>query len=116
MSDYTGQQIYYQSVRQNREDFLTVKDYIWRWDTDWFWCSRAFGVQNKIIRRLWPRRYRRSDVYRKLVAFDQEVRPDRGAQREPAAARSARSVIQDVEIPVGPGRRVPRVLRRAGAR
>ncbi len=19
-------------------------DYLWRWDTDWFWCSRAFGV------------------------------------------------------------------------
>ena len=26
-------------------DYLTVRDYLWRWDTDWFWCSRAFGVQ-----------------------------------------------------------------------
>jgi len=102
VSDYTGQQIYYQSVRQTREDFLTVKDYIWRWDTDWFWCSRAFGVQNKVIRRLWPSRYRRSDVYRKLVAFDRKygltavLNENRGRpQRE--------MVIQDVEIPVDRG-------------
>ena len=24
----------------DREDFLTIRDYLWRWDTDWFWCSR----------------------------------------------------------------------------
>jgi hypothetical protein len=53
-----------------RRTFLTIRDYLWRWDTDWFWCSRPFGVQKPLIRRLWPRRYRRSDVYRKLVAFD----------------------------------------------
>src|SRR6266702_601792 len=41
-SDYTGQQIYYQSVRRDKEDFLAIRDYLWRWDTDWFWCSRPF--------------------------------------------------------------------------
>ena len=55
-------------------DYLTVRDYLWRWDTDWFWCSRAFGVQQPLVRRLWPRRYRRSDVYRRLVAFDRRHR------------------------------------------
>ena len=69
-SDYTGQQVYYQSIRRDKEDFLTIRDYLWRWDTDWFWCSRPFGVQKPMVRRLWPRRYRRSDVYRKLVALD----------------------------------------------
>ena len=69
-SDYTGQQIYYDSVRRDKEDFLTIRDYLWRWDTDWFWCSRPFGVQKPLVRRMWPRRYRRSDVYRKLVALD----------------------------------------------
>jgi len=51
LSDYNGQQIYYQSVRGPREDFLTIRDYLWRWDTDWFWCSRPFGVQHPAIRR-----------------------------------------------------------------
>jgi FAD/FMN-containing dehydrogenase len=99
LSDYTGQQVYYQSIRGPQEDFLTIRDYLWRWDTDWFWCSRAFGVQHPAVRRLWPRRYRRSDVYRKLVAFDQA----RGLTRALDARRGQpprEKVIQDVEIPL----------------
>ncbi len=102
LSDYTRQKVFYQSQRASREDFLTIRDYLWRWDTDWFWCSRPFGVQNRYIRPLWPRRYRRSDVYRKLVAFDRKhlltATVDENAGRQPKE-----SVIQDVEIPVGAG-------------
>jgi len=98
-SDYTGRQIYYQSLRGPREDFLTIRDYLWRWDTDWFWCSRPFGVQQPFIRSLWPRRYRRSDVYRALVAFDR-----RHGLSDTLNARRGRppreAVIQDVEIPL----------------
>ena len=39
-SDYTGQQIFYRSIRERPVDHLTVHDYLWRWDTEWFWCSR----------------------------------------------------------------------------
>ena len=102
LSDYTGQQIYYQSLRRSREDFLTIKDYIWRWDTDWFWCSRPFGVQNKAIRRLWPRKYRRSDVYRKLVAVDRKYGLT-SVLNERRHTPQQESVIQDVEIPVDRG-------------
>src|SRR4051812_1384781 len=49
VSDYTGRDIYYRSVMRQPEDYLTVRDYLWRWDTDWFWCSRAFGAQNPTI-------------------------------------------------------------------
>jgi FAD/FMN-containing dehydrogenase len=98
-SDYTRDRIYYQSIRGPREDFLTISNYLWRWDTDWFWCSRPFGVQNPVIRRMWPRRYRRSDVYRKLVALDRR----RGLTSRLDAQRgkpATEAVIQDVEIPV----------------
>src|ERR1039457_181276 len=101
-SDYTRERMYYQSIRGPREDFLTIRDYLWRWDTDWFWCSRPFGVQNPVIRALWPRRYRRSDVYRALVAFDRR----HGLSGAVAARRGQpprEDVIQDVEIPVGRG-------------
>ena len=94
-SDYTGNKVYYRSIQSHRTDFLTIRDYIWRWDTDWFWCSRAFGAQHPVVRRLWPKRYLRSDVYRKLVALDRRHGfSDRlnKAVQEP--------VIQDVEIPV----------------
>jgi FAD/FMN-containing dehydrogenase len=98
-SDYGGQQIYYQSVRGPQEDFLPIAGYLWRWDADWFWCSRPFGVQRPWIRRAWPRRYRRSDVYRKLVAFDR--RHQLTATLDGWRHRPAReAVIQDVEIPL----------------
>jgi FAD/FMN-containing dehydrogenase len=101
-SDYTGQQIYYQSIPRVKEDFLTILDYLWRWDPDWFWCSRPFGVQKPMVRRLWPRRYRRSDVYRKLVAFDRRHHlSDTLYARRHLPQREA--VIQDVEIPVERG-------------
>jgi FAD/FMN-containing dehydrogenase len=101
-SDYTGQKIYYQSIRQDKEDFLPILGYLWRWDPDWFWCSKPFGVQRPMVRKLWPRRYRRSDVYRKFVAFDRRHHlSDTLNARRHLPQREA--VIQDVEIPVERG-------------
>ena len=98
-SDYTGQQIYYRSIRERERDCLTVHDYIWRWDTDWFWCSGAFGAQHPVVRRLWPARYRRSDVYHRLVGLENRfglfARIDK-RRGKPARER----VVQDVEIPL----------------
>ncbi|CAM3394976.1 FAD-binding oxidoreductase [Nocardioides dubius] len=98
-SDYTGSEIYYASLQHQERDLLSVHDYLWRWDTDWFWCSGAFGLHNPRIRRLWPRRYRRSDVYHRLVAWERRYgvvdRLDRWRGR-PQRER----VIQDVEVPV----------------
>ncbi len=99
LSDYTRTQIYYQSIRGPQEDFLTIADYLWRWDTDWFWCSRPFGVQRPLIRRLWPRRYRRSDVYRRLVALDRRYKLTAMLDARPGKP-AHEAVIQDVEIPV----------------
>ncbi len=98
-SDYTGQAIYYRSIQQRRTDLLTVHDYLWRWDTDWFWCSRAFGAQRPLIRRWWPRRLRRSSFYWKLVALDRRFgiadRNERWHGRPPLER-----VVQDIEVPV----------------
>lgn len=105
-SDYTGQGIYYRSLRDHQTDHLTTRDYLWRWDTDWFWCSRAFGVQHPAIRKVWPRRYRRSDVYRRIVAWDRKAGLSERLARRRGAAGSE-PVIQDVEIPV---RRLPEFL------
>ncbi|HWJ65863.1 MAG TPA: FAD-binding oxidoreductase [Nocardioides sp.] len=98
-SDYAGQQVYYRSLQRCDRDRLTAHDYLWRWDTDWFWCSGAFGAQNPAIRRLWPRRLRRSDVYMRLLQLDRRFgiadRLDRRAGR-PQRER----VVQDVEVPI----------------
>ena len=98
-SDYTGQQIYYRSLQARAADSLTMNDYLWRWDTDWFWCSRAFGAQNPTLRRMWPRRWRRSDVYHRLVAL--EARFGILARIEARQGKPQRErVVQDVEVPL----------------
>jgi FAD/FMN-containing dehydrogenase len=98
VSDYTGMGIYYRSIQARETDTLTVKDYLWRWDTDWFWCSRAFGAQNPRYRRWIPRKYKRSDVYWKLVAFERKHRwKTRWELRKGLPPRE--DVIQDVEVP-----------------
>ena len=103
VSDYTGQQVYYRSIQHDspspKVDRLTTHDYLWRWDTDWFWCSRAFGAQNPTIRRLWPRRYRRSSFYWKLIALDHRF--DIADRLEARKGRPPRErVVQDVEVPL----------------
>jgi FAD/FMN-containing dehydrogenase len=99
-SDYTGRQIYYQSIRTRETDYLTVRDYLWRWDTDWFWCSRAFGAQNRLVRAMWPKKRLRSDVYAKLIKL--ETRHRVVARLDHWRGRPPRErVVQDVEIPLG---------------
>jgi FAD/FMN-containing dehydrogenase len=106
VSDYTGREIYYRSIQHDageKADRLTIHDYLWRWDTDWFWCSRAFGAQNPRIRRFWPRRLRRSSFYWKLMAYDQRFNiADRIEKRSlrSAGSPSRERVVQDVEVPI----------------
>jgi FAD/FMN-containing dehydrogenase len=98
-SDYTGMGIYYRSIQHRTLDALTIHDYLWRWDTDWFWCSRAFGVQRPLVRRLWPKSRLRSDVYWKLVALERRFdASNRVNRRRGRPVREA--VVQDIEVPV----------------
>ena len=99
VSDYTGGAIFYRSLPGRREDFLTTRDFLWRWDTDWFWCSRALYVQKPWVRPLVPRRWLRSDVYFRVVGF--ERRHGWWAALEQRRGLPAREeVVQDVEVPV----------------
>ncbi len=104
VSDYTDMDVYYRSIQHEsvnhpKVDRLTIHDYLWRWDTDWFWCSRAFGTQNPKIRRWWPKRYRRSSFYWKLIALDRKY--DIGDRLEKRKGLPARErVVQDVEVPI----------------
>nr|WP_218855958.1 FAD-binding oxidoreductase [Nocardioides daedukensis] len=97
-SEYVDE-IYFQSIRRKPADLLRTEDYLWRWDTDWFWCSGAFGLHDARVRRLWPRSKRRSDVYHRLVGLERRLgivdRLDRW-RGKPLRER----VIQDIEVPL----------------
>ena len=97
-SDYTFEHIYYRSIRERRADFLTVRDYLWRWDTDWFWCSKNVGAQHPLVRRLLGRERLNSITYQRIMRWNARWGVTRalarlsGVQPEP--------VIQDVDIPL----------------
>jgi FAD/FMN-containing dehydrogenase len=99
LSDYTWTQIYYRSIQTYAEDYLTTRDYLWRWDTDWFWCSRAFGVQKPWVRKVLGRRFLRSDVYWKIVALERRTHVN--ARIERLRGKPEREeVVQDIEVPI----------------
>ena len=69
---------------------------------------------NPLVRRLWPARYRRSDVYHRLVRLEHRYRVGARIDRWRGRPPSER-VVQDVEMPIEPDRRVPALVRRARA-
>jgi FAD/FMN-containing dehydrogenase len=98
ISDYTYERIYYRSIRERTEDYLTVHDYIWRWDTDWFWCSKNLFVQNPMVRRLVGRKRLNSTTYAKVMRWNSKWGFTRAASR--LSGKTPESVIQDVDIPI----------------
>ncbi|MDN6439112.1 MAG: FAD-binding oxidoreductase, partial [Corynebacterium nuruki] len=100
VSDYTHGRIYYRSLQHPSgisHDRLTVRDYIWRWDIDWFWCNRAFGAQNPTIRTMWPRDLMRSSFYWKIIGWDRKY--DLADRIEAHNGRPPRErVVQDIEV------------------
>ncbi len=97
-SDYTYLKVYYRSIRERSEDYLTVRDYLWRWDTDWFWCSKNLYAQNPLIRRLLGRRRLNSISYQKVMRWNTRVGLTR--RLNTLAGIHRESVIQDVDIPL----------------
>ena len=97
-SDYTFERIYYRSLRERTEDYLTTSDYLWRWDTDWFWCSKNLLAQHPLIRRLYGRDHLNSVTYTRLMRWNSRWGVTRLIER--LRGLHSESVIQDVEIPI----------------
>jgi FAD/FMN-containing dehydrogenase len=96
VSDYTWIQQHWRSLRARAHDYLTTRHSLWRWDTDWFWCSRTVGAHLAPVRLLAGPRLLSSVTYQKIM---------RAGQRFPLKALEhfrprSESVIQDVDIPL----------------
>jgi FAD/FMN-containing dehydrogenase len=97
-SDYTYENIYYRSIAEKREDYLSVSDYLWRWDTDWFWCSKNVFAQNPLMRRIYGRERLGSKTYTKIMRWNSRVGVTKKIER--LLGLHSESVIQDVDIPL----------------
>ena len=98
VSDYTFEHIYYRSIREKAQDWLTAADFIWRWDTDWFWCSKNVGAQIPWLRRLYGRERLGSRTYQRIMRWNSRWGFTRALDRARGGHRE--SVIQDVDIPI----------------
>jgi FAD/FMN-containing dehydrogenase len=98
-SDYTYEHIYYRSIADKREDYLTIHDYLWRWDTDWFWCSKNVLAQNALIRRFaYGKERLGSKTYTKIMRWNSRAGVTKKLER--LLGLHSESVIQDVDIPL----------------
>jgi FAD/FMN-containing dehydrogenase len=98
-SDYTYERIYYRSIAEKSEDYLTLQDYLWRWDTDWFWCSKNVFAQNAFLRRfVYGKRRLGSKTYTKIMRWNSRAGVTKKLER--LLGLHSESVIQDVDIPL----------------
>lgn len=102
-SDIAGKTPYFKTLRTKETDLLTARDHLWRWDADWFWCSRPLGFQKPLVRALVPRKYLRSTTYMAILKY---YRRHKMEERIHATRKflglpfnGEEPVIQDVEIP-----------------
>ena len=97
-SDYTYKNIYYKTIRDKQTDYLTVEDYIWRWDTDWFWCSKNVYAQKPLVRRILGKSRLNSITYTKMMRWNSKWKVTHYINR--LLGIHSESVIQDVDIPL----------------
>lgn len=97
-SDYGFERIYYRSLLEREVDYLATADYLWRWDTDWFWCSKNLGAQHPLVRRLLGRGRLNSRTYTRVMRWNARWGLTRGLAR--LRGRYPESVIQDVDVPL----------------
>ena len=103
-SPVDGKVPYYRTLLSRTEDLLSARDHLWRWDADWFWCSKQLGFQNPLVRTLAGKRLLRSSTYMRILRWWREHRmSEKGAALRHAMGLPPdleEPVIQDVEIPL----------------
>jgi FAD/FMN-containing dehydrogenase len=87
---------FYKTIPALAEDYLTVFDYFFRYDPDWFWCSRYLGMENPLVRALVGHKRMRSSHYYRVAAWSGK-HPLVSRIRERFWRRE--SLIQDAEMP-----------------
>jgi FAD/FMN-containing dehydrogenase len=99
-SNYRYMKRYYEAIQKKEEDYLTARDFIWRWDSDWFWCSKAFFMNHTIPRALLGKWMLKSESYWKLLRLDQKYHMADMFRRLSGEHEQPETIIQDVQIPI----------------
>jgi len=92
ISDYRYMNVYYKSMKERNTDYVATLQYVWRYDPDWFWCSRGFYLQIPFVRFLLGPFVLGSQRFMKIWRSYHKL----GLHDK----RKKEFVIQDVEIPL----------------
>jgi FAD/FMN-containing dehydrogenase len=84
--------VFYRMLEEREDLWLTAKDYLFRYDPDWFWNLPETGPY-RLFRRLAPRAMRNSGFYKRYVDTKNRFFGKRDQGLEP--------LIQDWEVPWG---------------
>jgi FAD/FMN-containing dehydrogenase len=99
-SNYTYKKIYYQSIREKSDDYLTIHDYLWRWDTDWFWCSKNMFADRPVIRRIYGPKRLGSRTYARIMRLEARLGVYQKITKLIGHHQPQEDVIQDIEVPI----------------
>jgi len=94
VDDILRRNIFYRLIEREADVYLSAKDYLFRYDPDWFWNVPETPAYN-LFRRLAPASMRNSGFYKRYIDAKtrllDRVAPDRAQPEEP--------LIQDWEVP-----------------
>jgi len=87
------QNIYYKTARRKAEMFLPTKQYIFRYDPEWFWNIPETGFYH-LFRKLAPKKIRSSGFYNRYSAWKNKLCRTLGM----GINRNVEQLIQDWEV------------------
>lgn len=94
-SDYTYVKTYYKSLLKRSEDYLKTYDFLFRWDSDWWWGTAGSPLRFTLVRLLLGKFLLHSKFHMKYFRFYQKL----SRKKIFLASRAQESVIQDIGIP-----------------
>jgi len=94
VDDIVRESIYYQLVQEQPDVNLTARDYVFRYDPEWFW-NIPDGPAYRLFRRYAPKRFRNSRFYTKYARLKENLLEMLPWRRE----EGAEPLIQDWQVP-----------------
>jgi FAD/FMN-containing dehydrogenase len=94
VDDIVRRNVFYKLVEQREDIYLATRDYIFRYDPEWFW-NLPESWPYALFRRFAPERFRNSGFYTRYVANKARLRERLGLRADTAPE----PLIQDWEVP-----------------
>jgi hypothetical protein len=92
--DILRRDVFYKLVQRRDDIYLATRDYIFRYDPEWFW-NLPESLPYALFRRYAPARFRNSGFYTRYVAFKARLRERLGLGPD----TTTEPLIQDWEVP-----------------